>query len=190
MPYTSEAREIAYEHLRYLLRHRMITREKFISERAKIDRREAKSVALAEAKRAKREAEVLARREAKKAETAKRNADKKEAKKHERLVRVIPGGLLREKYKTAGTVESAIRDMWRNTVGSRARFIGGQVDVTIDVAGKDKGYKSFRQVFLYDTNGSAKFKIGDTFLISLHRLQLKSLSNAFVMVLLTVYLFL
>jgi hypothetical protein len=165
MPYTSEARQIAYDHLRYLSRHRMITSEKFKSEKAKIDRREAKSVALAEAKREKREAEVLARREAKKAETAKRRLDKKEAKKQERLIRVIPGGLLREKYGSVGSVESTIREMWKMTVGSRARFIGGQVDVTIDVAGRDKGYKSFRQVFLHDTNGNAKFELGDTFLI-------------------------
>jgi hypothetical protein len=163
MNYTSEARQIAYEHLRFLSRHRMITPEIFRSEKAKIDRREARSIALAEEKRLKKEAEVLARREAKKAETAKRQLDKAKAKKQETLVRAISGGLLREKYTAEGG-ETAVREMWKRTIGTRARFIGGLVDETIDVAGRDKGYKIFRRFFQFDSQ-TWKFEAGDKFLI-------------------------
>jgi len=164
MPYTSEARQTAYEHLRLLSRHKLITSEKFKSEKAKIDKREAKSVADAEAKRVRKEAEALARREAKKAETKKRNEDKKEAKKHEKLVRIIPGGLLRDRFTASGDFEKDVRDMWKLTVGTTSRVIGGRVDETITVNTGDRGYKQFRVDFL-DGSDNYKFEAGTKFLI-------------------------
>jgi hypothetical protein len=164
MSYTSQARQNAYDYLRFLSRHRLITSEIFKSSKAKIDVREAKAVAIAEAKRIQREAEVLARREAKKAETAKRNKDKAEAKKHEKLIRTIPNGLLRDRYTATSELENSIRDMWKMTVGSRSRFIGGRVDVTLDVSTGDRGYKAFRLLFL-DGSDNYMFEGGTKFLI-------------------------
>ena len=86
MSYTSQARQDAYDHLRLLLSEKIIKRVEFNAEKAKIDRREARSVAYAEDKRAKREAEVLARREARKAETAKRRLDMAEARTRKRVI--------------------------------------------------------------------------------------------------------
>jgi hypothetical protein len=165
MSYTSQARQDAYDYLRILLSEKVIKRAVFNAEKAKIDRREARSVAYAEAKRAKREAEVLARREARKAETAKRRLDIAEAKKHLRLVKVIPAGLLREKYTTVGSEESSVREMWKMTNGSTARFIGGRVDETIDVGMRDRGYKAFRLNFTNYDGNDWKFELGDKFLI-------------------------
>jgi len=165
MPYTSQARQDEYDYLRWLSRHKIITSEMFKSEKAKIDNREAKSVALAEAKRLKREEEATKRREARKAETAKRNKDKAEAKKHQTLVRVIPGGLLRERYTVGSELETAIREMWKMTTGTTSRFIGGKgIDVTISVGSGDNDYKRFRTNFL---NGSDDymFENGDKFII-------------------------
>jgi hypothetical protein len=167
--YTSEARQLAYDHLRWLSRSRMITPEIFRSEKSKIDKREARSVAYAESKRLKREQEIIARREAKKAETAKRNKDKAEAEKRRRIEKkeeyAIPRDLLREKFVAGDNLEVSIRDMWKLTVGSTARFIGGQVDETINVGTSDKGYKSFRLHFVNYEGDAYKFNVGDKFLI-------------------------
>ena len=159
MPYTSQARQDEYDYLRWLSRHKMITPQIFSFEKAKIDRREAKSVAVLEAKRQRKEQEALVRREAKKAITKKRNEDKAEAKKHEKLVRIIPAGLLRDKYKVKTEREVSIRDMWKKTVGTTVRFIGGRVDATISVGTGDKGYKAFRTKFI---NGSDDYNFDDT----------------------------
>jgi len=162
--YTSTARTLEYEHLQWLSRHRLITSDQFRSKKAKIDEREERSLERAEANRIKREQEVIKRREERRAETIRRNKDKAEAKKHQTLVRIIPGGLLREKYSVGGNLEEAIRDMWKIAVGTTARFIGGRVDVTVSVGSGDKNYKQFRLNFLSDSD-NYKFESGDKFLI-------------------------
>ena len=169
MSYTSQARQDAYDYLRFLLRQRIITSEIFRSEKAKIDKREAKAVAAAEAKREKREAEAFARREAKKALTAQRNKAKKVAQAIEKAIRDIPQNLLLQKYTvTNDDLEVAVRDMWKLTVGSRARFIDttagyDKIDNTLDVASGDKGYKIFRQTFV--NSDDYRFDMGSKFLV-------------------------
>jgi hypothetical protein len=168
MPYTSEARQNAYDYILWMSRHRIITPAQFAKEKTKIDRREARSVALKEAKRLKKEAEATARREARKAETAKRNKDKAEAKKRQVLSRTIPANLLRQKYTAEHGDERDVRAMWKLTQGVHTWFIGGEIDGGVNAkltAGyNDKDYKSFRQAF---TNGSDGFRFvtGDVFLL-------------------------
>lgn len=155
--YTSNARQVAYDHLRWLSRHRVITPAVFKHEKAKIDKREAKSVALAEAKRAKRQAEVIARREQRKQATITANKAKAELKK-------IPNDLLKFKYVAVDNGEDSIREMWRRTMGTTARFIGGAVDWSGAVGSGDKGYKSFRKHFLDGSDGYL-FNPEDEFII-------------------------
>lgn len=161
--YTSQARQDEYDYLRFLSRHRLITSEVFKQKKAVIDKREAKSVADLKEKKAKREQEVLARREAKKALTVERNKAKKIAEAIAKEAAAIPANLLREKYTAGDDQELAVRDMWRLTVNSRARFIGGNIDTTIDVGSGDKGYKIFRQNFV--DSDTYRFEPGTVFRI-------------------------
>jgi hypothetical protein len=164
MSYTSRSRQDAYDNLRLLLRLRTITSQTFQSKKAVIDRREARAVAYAEEKRIRKEAEATARREAKKALTAQRRKERRAALARENAERAIPGNLLSEKYTAVDDLEVAIRDMWRRTSGTRRRFIGGQVDATLDVGTGDRDYKAFRLNFLHGSD-SYKFEGGTKFLI-------------------------
>ncbi len=159
MPYTSQARQDQYDYLQFLSRRRIITPDIFKSQKAKIDRAEAKSVANVERK----QQEILDRREKKKALTAERNKAKKIQAEKDKLIRAIPGNLLIDRYVAKGE-EAGIRDMWKMTVGTTARFIGGKVDATVNVGAGNKGYKAFRFHF---TDGSDKylFSQGDVFRI-------------------------
>jgi len=161
--YTSQDRQNEYDNLLVLRQIRVITADVFKKRKAAIDKREAKSVAVAEAKRAKKAAEALARREAKKAATVERNKAKKIAAKIEKQIKAIPSNLLIDKYLVGADLEMAVRDMWKLTVGSRARFIGGKMDSTLDVGYGDKGYKMFRKNFA--NSDEYRFQLGDLFRI-------------------------
>ena len=160
--YTSQKRQDEYDYLRFLSRQRMITPEVFRLRKAIIDRREAKSVALIE----KKETEKIARREAKKALTIQRNQAKKREEQIKKEYSQIPPNLLRHRYVAGANLEMAIRDMWKLTVGTTVRFIGGEVDSEVVTVGTgDKGYKAFRRIFVnYDEN-VYKFEEGDVFRI-------------------------
>jgi len=67
--YSSKSRQTAYDTLVRERKGRRISAEVFQRKKAAIDRREAKSVAYAEAKRERKAQEAEARREAKKAVT-------------------------------------------------------------------------------------------------------------------------
>jgi len=173
--YTSQARQDAYDYLRLIRQLRMITADQYKHEKAKIDRREAKSVADAEAKRVAKEAEAKAKRDAKKAETAERNRLKAEAeakrkelekkkKEEARNMTRVSADLLRHKYTADNDEEVAIREMWKLALNTRSRFIGGDVDVTLDVKPGGRSYKAFRFHFVYESN-RYKFAGGDVFLI-------------------------
>ena len=68
---------------------------------------------------------------------------------------------------TAVEGEETIREMWKLTVGTTARFIGGRVDETINVESGDKAYKKFRLNFTNYEGDELRFKIGDVFRIFL-----------------------
>jgi hypothetical protein len=88
--YTSQARIEEVEYLRYLVRHKYISSAQFKHEKAKVDRREAKAVALREAKRAAAAAAAAARRKAKSAALAKaKKAAKVEAMLKKKKVLVV-----------------------------------------------------------------------------------------------------
>lgn len=76
--YTSTARQLEYENLLLLRRLKSISGEAYRHEKAKIDRREAKAEALADAKRQVKAAAAARRREDKKRLTAAANALKKQ----------------------------------------------------------------------------------------------------------------
>ena len=76
----------------------------------------------------------------------------------------FPVNFLRNRYTAVIDLEVSIRDLWKLTVGSRVRIIGGQVDETLNVATGDKGYKSFRVNFIWASE-SYKFSAGTQFLI-------------------------
>lgn len=157
--YTSQKRQDEYDYLRFLSRQRMITPEVFRLRKAIIDRREAKSVALIE----KKETEKIARREAKKALTVQRNQAKKREEQIKKEYSQIPPNLLRHRYVVGADLEMAVRDMWKLTVGTTARFIGGQIDATITVGTGDRGYKTFRLNFA--DSDRHFFEAGDIFRI-------------------------
>ena len=88
--YTSQARIEEVEYLRYLVRHKYISSAQFKHEKAKVDRREAKAVALREAKRVAAAAAAAAKRKAKSAALAKaKKAAKVEAMLKKQKVLVI-----------------------------------------------------------------------------------------------------
>ena len=144
--YTAIARQEAYEYLRWLSRHKVITPAIFKVKKANIDRREAKSVALATTKQVIRQTQILARRRVKTETTALANKLKKE-------VNSIPNDLLRFKYTTTDSPEDDIRELWRRTQGTTARFISGNIDWTGDVLPGDRGYKAFRTMFMDGSDG-------------------------------------
>ena len=141
MPYTSQARQDEYDYLRWLSRHKMITPQIFSFEKAKIDRREAKSVALTE----KKEAEKLARREAKKALTKKRNDEKIEAKKQQLI-----GTTQRNKIKAG--IFKRLDDSIRSKTLFRERLL--ELDKTI---GLEAFIKKINTI-----NKKLTIRVGDT----------------------------
>lgn len=148
MAYSSLTRQLAFDNLKLLRQQKAITTAEFKRRKAIIDKREAKAVTTARAR--------LQRLE--------------EAKEERRALRegvalmkkmLLPsrgtGRISANNLSFSITVDNeevAIRDMWKRTVGTTARFIGqtfdrdGEIlDKTITVAGGDAGYKSFRQTF-------------------------------------------
>ena len=153
--YTAASRQAAYDMLLRQRKGRRITAEVFKKEKAKIDRREEKSVAYFEEKRERKEREAEARREVRKEATRARKIAKKEMAR-------IPQNLLIFKIIVEGE-EDASRQLWKNSKGTTTRFIGPEIDRTIDVASGDKGYKEFRKHFFKYEDGeeSWHFSPGD-----------------------------
>jgi len=146
--YTSTARRDAYDYLRQLLRTKAISSTAFQHEKAKIDRREAKSVAYAAAKREAQQEAARVRREAKKEE------------------RAIPRNLLLNRYAANGVnPETVVRDLWKMTRGTTVRIVGGSVDMEMAVDYGDKGYREFRYYFVNGTNGDYQFDDSSVFLV-------------------------
>jgi len=175
--YTSTARQTAYEYLRLLSRQKVISSTVFQREKAKIDKREAKSLQLAEAKRAKREAEVIARREAKKAVTLANRKAKAKATKIIKQNARIPDNTLVLRHKVIGemmedennmtydTRESDVRDVWNKVKGMTVRIVisDGKSYISdlgsVKVGSGDKGYKSFRVLFQWATESDSDWRI-------------------------------
>ena len=163
--YTATSRQTAYETLLRQRKGRRITAEVFQREKAKIDRREAKSVAYFEEKRRQKAREAEARREAKKEATRARNIAKKEALK-------ISPNLLTHKVVVSGDVEDVVRDIWKRMRGTTIRVIGtgtnGLIfDNIVNVLTGDAGYKEFRLGFLETYDGDWLISGGDTILVML-----------------------
>jgi hypothetical protein len=164
--YTSAARQDAYDYIRLLSRRKIITSTEFKREKAKIDKREAKAVALAVTKREKAAAAAAARRAEKAAATAARRMEAKAAKK-------IPQNLLYESMIVDGDTEATVRRIWKMSVGSTVRIVSKSkairsderdstfFDITVDVEGKDEGYKVFRRYFFAGSDGDSKLHGGE-----------------------------
>ena len=101
--YTSDAREEQAAYLLYLVRHKYISSAQYKHEKTKVDRREAKAVALREAKRVAAAAAAAAKRKAKSATLAKaKKAAKVEAMLKKKTVLVT--------VKLASKVRKAAKD--------------------------------------------------------------------------------
>ena len=157
--YSSVARQTAYDALLKQRKGRRISAEKYQKEKAKIDRREEKAVLYKEEQRFIRALLAEDKREAKKAETRRRNQEKKEQVR-------IPQNLLVFKI-VAGDQEETCRQLWKHSVNSTARFISDDIDITLDVAPSDKGYKEFRKRFYVYESGELKWRYepGDTIIV-------------------------
>jgi hypothetical protein len=168
--YTSQARQNAYDNLRLLQRQKAISSTVFKKEKAKIDKREAKSVAYAEAKRARKAQEAQARREAKKATTAQRKLIAKIPSNLE-ITRII---VIDEAEEEEGR-EKTIRELWKRIKGSQVRILvvspGGnkyKIDKTDVVEGGDSGYKSYRRIFIIEgSDGGWLIEGGDKIIVLL-----------------------
>lgn len=164
--YTSDSRTEAYEYLRFLSRHKMITSAQFKHEKAKIDKREAKSVAHYEAKRAAAATRAAAALAARKAATVLRRAAAKEAKK-------IPQNLLQYSVVVDEIIEATVRSIWKRAIGSRVRILSSApanrdagkpptyFDMTITAYPKDEGYVEFRRHFFHGSDGDSALFTGE-----------------------------